>query len=89
MGAPSLPGFRSDHNFFGFNPKDRVAMHDNLFNLLWHGEGRWHWNDIYYMPVHIRTHWTRRINKILKEREEYAESVLQAQQNAKRKSNRR
>jgi len=85
MGAPSQLGFQSDHNFFGFKPQDRVAMHDNLFNLIWHGEGRWHWDDIYHMPVHIRMFWTRRINKILKDREEYAESIIAARKSNKNK----
>jgi len=85
MGAPSQPGFQSDHNFFGFKPQDRVAMHDNLFNLIWHGEGRWNWNDIYHMPIHIRMLWTRRINKILKDREEYAESLIAARNTNKKK----
>jgi hypothetical protein len=60
-------------------------MHDNLFNLIWHGEGRWNWNDIYHMPIHIRMLWTRRINKILKDREEYAESLIAARNTNKKK----
>lgn len=85
MGAPSQPGFHSDHNFFGFKPHDRVQMHNNLFNLIWHGEGRWNWNDIYHMPIHIRKLWTTRINKILQDQQDHAEAVLAARKNNKNK----
>lgn len=54
-----------DQNFFGFRPEHRPEMHDNLFNLLWYGEGRWDWDTIYNMPVHIRRHWIKRVNDII------------------------
>jgi hypothetical protein len=65
MGAPSRQGFPLDQNFFGFNPKDRIALHDNLFNIVWHGAGRWTWDDIYHMPVFLRRYWTKRINALV------------------------
>jgi len=52
-----------DQTFFGFNAKDRVALHKNLFDLMWHGEGRWDWNTIYNMPVFLRNFWIDSINK--------------------------
>ena len=61
--APFLPGFKLDQTFFGFNAKDRVALHKNLFDLMWHGEGRWDWNTIYNMPVFLRNFWIDSINK--------------------------
>jgi hypothetical protein len=63
--APSLPGFNLDQTFFGFSPKDRIILHENIFNLIWHGEGRWDWDTIYNMPIPIRTLWMKRINDIL------------------------
>jgi hypothetical protein len=65
LGAPSHQGFPLDQNFFGFNPKDRVIMHDNLFNIVWHGAGRWTWDDIYHMPIFLRRYWTKRINALV------------------------
>ena len=67
MEAPSLLGFNLGQTFFGFKPEDRVAFHDNIFNLIWHGDGRWDWDTIYEMPIFLRRHWTKRINKILKD----------------------
>jgi hypothetical protein len=65
MGAPSPPGFRLDQTFFGYKPEDRVTLHENLFNLIWWGEGRWDWNTVYNMPIPIRKLWTKKINDIL------------------------
>jgi hypothetical protein len=77
MGTPSHQGFQLTQNFFGFKPEDRITLHDNLYNLIWHGEGRWSWDDIYYMPVHIRMHWIRRVNTYLDKKQQ-----LQEQQNS-------
>lgn len=57
-----MPGFQLDQTFFGFNPKDRVQMHENLFNIIWFGEGRWTFNDIYYMPLPMRKFWTDQLS---------------------------
>ena len=65
MGAPSPLPFPLDQNFFGFKPKDRVEFHDSIFNLIWWGEGRWDWDTIYNMPVHIRRRWIKHINAII------------------------
>lgn len=70
MEAPSQLGFNLGPTFFGFSAADRVVLHENLFNLLWQGEGRWDWDTIYHMPIHIRRYWIKRVNGILKDREE-------------------
>ena len=57
-----------DQNFFGFKPQDRVQLHDNLFNLVWYGEGRWDWDTVYNMPIHIRRYWAKRVNEIVQSR---------------------
>lgn len=68
MEAPSLLGFKLDQTFFGFNALDRVQLHENIFNLLWHGEGRWDWDTIYNMPVFLRRFYVKRVNAIIQER---------------------
>jgi len=60
--ALSLPGFNLTPDFFGLKPEDSVRLHDQLFELVWHGEGRWSWETIYHMPVHIRNFWIRKLN---------------------------
>jgi len=71
--APSLLGFKLDQTFFGFNPQDRVQLHENIFNLLWHGEGRWDWDTIYNMPIFLRKFYIKRVNAIIQERIDRAE----------------
>jgi hypothetical protein len=55
-------------------------MHDNLFNLIWHGEGRWSWDDVYHMPIIIRTLWTKRVNEIIQSRQAAADEAMKAAQ---------
>ncbi len=65
MGAPSLQPFQLDQTFFGFNAKHQVEFHDSIFNLIWFGEGRWDWDTIYNMPIHIRRRWITHVNKMI------------------------
>lgn len=64
MGAPSQPGFNLGLTFFGFKPEDRPKLHDNLFELLWAGEGRWDWTTLYHMPIWQRNFWIKKLNKM-------------------------
>lgn len=70
-------GFQLVSTFFGFKPTDRVIHHENLFNLIWRGEGRWDWDTIYYMPIMIRQFWIKRINKMDNDAEEVAAERLE------------
>jgi len=83
--APSKPGFHLEQTFFGFKPDDRVKLHENIFNLIWWGAGRWDWDTIYYMPVHIRRFWTKKVNKIIQDEQERQEELANATKH-KRKS---
>ena len=59
-----MPPFNLTQTFFGFSAKDQVFFHNQLFDLLWAGEGRWSFDDIYTMPLRIRKLWVSRINKM-------------------------
>jgi hypothetical protein len=62
MGAPLLPGFKLAQTFFGFNASHRKIFHENIFNLIWYGEGRWDWNTIYNMPIFLRKFYINQVN---------------------------
>jgi hypothetical protein len=83
MEAPSLPGFKLKPTFFGFNSSDRIKLHENLFNLIWFGEGRWDWNTIYNMPIQIRALWTRKVNQIIAMRDPAATAANKSAKSAK------
>lgn len=70
MEAPLLPGFQSDLIFSGFNSQYRVQLHDSIFEIVWFGEGRWSWQDIYEMPIFLRRFWIKKINGIVKDRQD-------------------
>ena len=70
MEAPLLPGFQSDLIFSGFDNQYRLDLHETIFNLIWFGDGRWSWDDIYNMPIFLRRYWVNRVSGIIKDREE-------------------
>ena len=56
------------------------ADEESLFNLVWVGAGRWDWETLYTMPIHIRRFWISKLNKMQDE-------ALSAANNRKSKSN--
>lgn len=68
--APSWQHFKLDQTFFGLKPTDRVYLHEQIFDLIWHGEGRWDWDTIYNMPVHLRKFYIKKLNKIFHDENE-------------------
>ena len=84
--APSKLGFNLEQTFFGFKPEDRVAFHDNIFNLIWHGEGRWDWDTIYNMPLFLRKFYIKQINMILETKEAANEKRRDQQEKMKRRN---
>ena len=82
--APSKLGFNLGQTFFGFKPKDRVDLHDQIFDMLWIGEGRWTWNDIYHMPLFLRKFYVKKLNSI-HEKQKTAEKQRKKKPNPKDK----
>ena len=82
MEAPSLLGFNLDRTFFGLEPKDRLRLHELIFDLIWHGAGRWDWNTIYNMPIFLRKFYVSQVNKIFAEQSEAAEEAAEKRRNA-------
>jgi hypothetical protein len=85
MEAPSLQGFQLEQTFFGFKPEDRVFLHDNLFNMIWHGDGRWDWDTLYNMPIFLRRRWMKHVKRILEEREDHQKKLADAAKNKRSK----
>ena len=78
-----MPGFQSDLIFSGFNSEYRLLIHESIFDLIWYGEGRWSWDDLYTMPVFLRRYWLKRVNAKIKDDIDRAETYAR-----KTKSNR-
>jgi len=83
--APLLPGFQLSLIFSGFNTKYRLQLHETIFDIVWFGEGRWSWQDIYDMPIFLRRYWIKRINGIAKDRQDAVKKQQQQQKSNKNK----
>jgi hypothetical protein len=79
--APSTPCFNLAPTFFGFKPEHQVQLHDQLFELVWAGEGRWDWDTIYNLPIHLRKFWVTKINKSRSKLNQNEETAQQAIKN--------
>jgi hypothetical protein len=71
-----------EQTFFGFKPEDRLRLHDTLFNLIWHGGGRWDFDTIYNMPIFLRKYWITRVQAIISPSDDNAEISTKKQQDA-------
>lgn len=49
--------------FFGYKPKDRLELHDLIFEIIWAGNGKWDFQTIYNMPLPMRRFWVNKINE--------------------------
>ena len=47
--------------FFGLKPIDRQRIHQECFQLTYHGNGGFTWNDVYNMPIWARRFYTSKI----------------------------
>ena len=61
MGASSLQGFRLDQTFFIHSSHSKRQIHEEIFNLVWIGAGRWDWNTVYNWPIWIRKFYSKQL----------------------------
>lgn len=62
MGALLLLAFDLTPTFFGYKPEDSVILHDQIFEFIWMSGGKFDWDTVYHMPIHIRNFWIRKLN---------------------------
>ena len=69
--------FHSGLNFFGQPPSNRAAIHEELFNIAYYGNGFNH-NELYNMPIPLRRFYAQKlIDAKTKETEEIKKSSQQ------------
>lgn len=73
-----MPGFNLAQTFFGFRPSDRALLHENLWNLLWWGEGRWDWDTLYNLQIPLRKFWFKKMNQILEMKQKHSQTVVKS-----------
>ena len=78
MGRKQRWTFQCLPSFFGLPPNYRKSLHEDIFSLLYYGNGFTH-TDIYEMPIYLRRFY---INELVKtKKQEY-----KAQEEANKKS---
>jgi hypothetical protein len=45
-------------------------LHEEIFSLIYYGEGGFNWSDVYDMPIWLRHFYIKSINKVLSEKAE-------------------
>lgn len=76
--------FHSGLNFFGQPPSNRAAIHEELFNIAYYGNGFNH-NELYNMPVPLRRFYGR---KLIEAKEKEAQSYKRSTNESTPKVNR-
>ena len=65
--------------FFGLTPKDKPKLHEQIFQLMYYGQGFTH-TDVYDMPIYLRNFY---YNKLIETRKQENDEVRKAQQKNK------
>ena len=71
--------FHSGLNFFGQPPSNRAAIHEELFNIAYYGNGFNH-DDLYNMPVPLRRFYAQ---KLIDAKNKESEIIEEARKKAK------
>ena len=71
--------FHSGLNFFGQAPSNRAAIHEELFNIAYYGNGFNH-NELYNMPVPLRRFYAQ---KLIDAKNKESEIIEEARKKAK------
>ena len=65
--------------FFGLTPKDKLKLHEQIFQLMYYGEGFTH-SDVYEMPVYLRSFYYK---QLVDTRNKENEEIKKANQKSK------
>ena len=79
MEKPEIPfAFRlqSDWTFFGLTPKYRLQFQTTIFDLIYHSNGGFSYQDVYHMPVYLRTFYVQKLNKMFTDQKKEAEKQM-------------
>ena len=68
--------FHSGLTFFGQPPSNRAAIHEELFNIAYYGNGFNH-NDLYNMPVPLRRFYAE---KLVEAKQKEADQIKKSSQ---------
>ena len=53
--------------FFGLPSEYKLQLHTQIFNLCYHGQGGFTWDEVYSLPIHLRVFYINQIIKTIEE----------------------
>ena len=86
-GSPFVVRLPSDWTFFGLTQTYKVQLHDQVFDLVYHGKG-FTYHEVYSMPVYLRHFYVRKIQHIYsEEKKAHEKSMREAKSKQPKKPN--
>ena len=55
--------WRSPPSFFGLQSKDKPLIHEQIFQLIYFGKGGFTFDEVYNMPIYLRSFYYKRLEK--------------------------
>ena len=89
MEKPEIPfvvNLTSDWTFFGLTPTYRVKKQEQIFDLVYHSQGGFTYQDVYHMPVYLRTFYILKMSKMFKEQKKDHEKAMKKAQSRSKSS---
>ena len=66
---PFVVNLALEWTFFGLTPKYKVQKQEQIFDLIFHSNGAFSYNEVYNMPVYLRIFYIRRLEKFFKDKQ--------------------
>ena len=89
MESPVLPfevRLISDWTFFGLTPTYKVNKQEQIFDLVYHSQGGFTYQDVYNMPVYMRTFYLRKLQKLFDSQKKEHEKAMKKARKSSPKS---
>ena len=90
MEIPEIPfvlRLTSDWTFFGLTSSYRLSKQEQIFDLVYHSQGGFTYQDVYNMPIYLRTFYIRKMSKMFSDQKKEHETAMKKQK-ARSKSSR-
>ena len=76
----------SDWTFFGLTPAYKLSKQEQIFDLVYHSQGGFTYQDVYNMPTYLRTFYLRKMSKMFKDQQKEHEKAMKKAQSRSRSS---
>jgi len=70
--------------FFGLTSEDKIAVHKVLFTMAYYSNGAFTFDELYNMPVYLRTFYMKQLEETKKKETEAAKSLQKSSRPSKR-----